>query len=768
MFSEKFNKEVEKSIQELKNYLEAIDKIKTLDVEVDRNLLDTIKKQDKKILKKLENKEFEVAVVGLEKAGKSTFINALIENKILPSAPERCTFTATRLVYGDDEAIVEFFSEDEFNKIFYSMLLDIQYPNVDKVSFDTLNKETFERYFESLEKKNPELYKMHLGKTNEEIIDIIENKNTIKQYLNQPPKVFKGDELLGNDFQEFIRGEKVGKQTKTGKPRSVKKIEIKSSKLSKMPNAIIYDVPGFDSPTRIHERQTLERLKHADAIILVTNAGRNPSLRGPELNILLKNSDEDGIALKDKLFIFGNQLDLAEDFEHNKEILLNDVKKYKIAKENRVVTGSAKQFLIKKRLEEGKVLNNFDDGIEKIYNEIVNYYENERFYILKNRIEKNKDILQNIINEVKSKLLIKDSFEELTQQRTKIILQTIKEIETKIKKELDKLNNKIKKQVNEEKYFSREFEQRLNNENVFKEIDKNFLKDVYIRVDNTVSLEYPVEKVNERARDKLYIKFLKELKRIVKDMTDEKAKEYENEINKIIAQAVGINDDKEIKTFLNEILKDKKHHFNRFEALIERFSRNIFDILILYSVGSNQRLEKFKETAEEFRYLGHYFGNVEEFVDILLSQKEYNGKIIDALGVAKNFTKIHSPTKKIFDIAEFVLNLDKLVGKFDRSKTEEDLLEEINKDINFLKEVLKKAVIPACNLELVFFTNFDMQIKTIIDAFKIEDENYKKMEEFLSKLVFELKANELKSLESIEEENKRKKEIKSFLEKISL
>ena len=68
--------------------------------------------ENNKILKhKLESNEFEIAIVGLEKAGKSTFANALIDNYVLPSAPERCTFTATKLISVVDEAIVEFYTE---------------------------------------------------------------------------------------------------------------------------------------------------------------------------------------------------------------------------------------------------------------------------------------------------------------------------------------------------------------------------------------------------------------------------------------------------------------------------------------------------------------------------------------------------------------------------------------------------------------------------------------------------------------------------------
>ena len=129
-----------------------------------------------------------------------------------------------------------------------------------------------------------------MGKTDEEIKDILKNRD--KLILNGKSKEFTGNQLNEDVFQAYIRGEQKGQDT--SKPRSVKKIEIESSKLKQLDTAIIYDVPGFDSPTKIHIRQTEERLKQADAIILVTNVGRNPSIQGTSLSVINKNADEDG------------------------------------------------------------------------------------------------------------------------------------------------------------------------------------------------------------------------------------------------------------------------------------------------------------------------------------------------------------------------------------------------------------------------------------------------------------------------------------------
>ena len=67
--------------------------------------------RDERLLRKLRSQEFEIAVVGLEKAGKSTLSNALIRVNVLPAESERCTYTKTEIRSGtEDRAEVEFYS----------------------------------------------------------------------------------------------------------------------------------------------------------------------------------------------------------------------------------------------------------------------------------------------------------------------------------------------------------------------------------------------------------------------------------------------------------------------------------------------------------------------------------------------------------------------------------------------------------------------------------------------------------------------------------
>ena len=98
--------EREEYIAKLEGQIQAIDSILKMDsgtvVSAElRKQLKALKSEAETVLRKLRNNEFEIAIVGLEKAGKSTFANALMENNLLPTKDLRCTFTSTITIRED-------------------------------------------------------------------------------------------------------------------------------------------------------------------------------------------------------------------------------------------------------------------------------------------------------------------------------------------------------------------------------------------------------------------------------------------------------------------------------------------------------------------------------------------------------------------------------------------------------------------------------------------------------------------------------------------
>ena len=204
--------------------------------------------------KKLEKNEFEVAIIGLEKAGKSTFANAFMGNVILPTADERCTYTSTNIRYGnEDTGEVEFYTKEEFDRSFLQKLETLKLESLGQ-NFSDIYEEDYEKAFAKLPYETQKAYG---GNINEDIKAILTNKSCIRSLLGRSKEYFTGAEKISSfEFQKYIVSPEYS--------MAVKNVTIKSSRLSSIKNAVIYDVPGFDSPTQIHIEQTKHRMQTAD------------------------------------------------------------------------------------------------------------------------------------------------------------------------------------------------------------------------------------------------------------------------------------------------------------------------------------------------------------------------------------------------------------------------------------------------------------------------------------------------------------------------
>ena len=111
--AENYNEKAEYS-KKLESQINAITQILNLntagliDGEKEKKLR-KLKEQAEVLKRKIDTGEFEIAVIGLEKSGKSTFANALIQKEILPSDNKRCTYTASSIEYSREgaSAVVE-------------------------------------------------------------------------------------------------------------------------------------------------------------------------------------------------------------------------------------------------------------------------------------------------------------------------------------------------------------------------------------------------------------------------------------------------------------------------------------------------------------------------------------------------------------------------------------------------------------------------------------------------------------------------------------
>lgn len=229
----------------------------------------------KALLSRIEKRDFEIAVMGREKMGKSSLINSLLGINVLPNVNVRCTYTTTevRQCLNDEEQKV---------KIEYLTKVDFEsYENSIKSKLNvTLN--------ESNNIKNSK--KSNIAST--DISNLEKELEEIEQTKNDPiaMKILENPESHGfsqtfRDISEIksILDKNVAKMTVA---RTVKRLTIwLSSKKMKLENVTIFDVPGFDSPTVMHKEQTIQRASTADAIVFVKKF-REPTLNDADIEMV--------------------------------------------------------------------------------------------------------------------------------------------------------------------------------------------------------------------------------------------------------------------------------------------------------------------------------------------------------------------------------------------------------------------------------------------------------------------------------------------------
>ena len=620
--------------------------------------INNIIEHNKKLLCKLKNQEFSIAVVGLEKAGKSTLSNALLGYSILPEYTQRCTYTTTRIEAGNnDVGTVEFYSKDEFEKNFEYLLGTLKFN--EQINFEDLSLEYFDDWWlNNHEKKQTDIYHLYRGTIYEDIKKMLNGKEIILDLLDKESLEFKGQEKLkSSEFVLYITGIQYGSDGKKVKgngphPYAVKNVSIKSTNLLYMKNSVLYDVPGFDSPTNLHKQQTEEMLKKADAIILVTNVGDRPDLNGPQIDMLCQVRDEDGILLHDKCFVFGNKIDMAGNFEiasDNIAVLKEEAEfRYDIAKSNRIICGSAKAYLesigeksadekargvinVDKKIQEWGLSN----GVDELRKVMDDYYHEERYLILQQRVN----------NSLKStEALFRDILEKTEMELNKNAF-TVSDLTLKAKNNVyifkDKLRNLIDSKIlelKEKKIFTLNIVENLND--LYPKINKNdpvvlkTMSDVARDIDYVFHSKY----VDSQIRQNLYRNYLK--KAIL--FSDQVVKKYNQSLNnEIIDLFLKCLD---IKTRSEKVLDSVRKLFEslfmrednlNFNSLIERFNTNVVETIIALPFGS---LERFKKVTKE---------NIEEFISLAAYYKKSTN--------SKNVSEYKFENSDLFNIFSLVL-----------------------------------------------------------------------------------------------------------------
>ncbi len=342
-------------------------------------------------LERLRANRFEVAVIGLEKAGKSALLNAWLGQEILPSARERCTFTSTEIWSAQTE-------QDQ--------LLSIQYYSREEIA--TLQKQRQDALAGAL-------------LSDKEKKEIQEDFNDTEKNLNQ---IYEFTKLKNGFKQSFLDIGEISEllQSAIFKNRAqalaIKRIQLKTVRLRSDRDIIFHDVPGFNSGILMHAEQAVDRLRNCDAIIYAKEM-KQPSITGPEKEMLLVADAEDpSLRVSDKVFVVLTQADAMDDQIDFRDTLAKHKTFWANVPERRLLPVCARSHLVEFGIPTDDTLRRsksaddknklkklgIPDGMNALKDAVNFYIDNERSGVLQKRCDSLVNTTRQLATEILSKL----------------------------------------------------------------------------------------------------------------------------------------------------------------------------------------------------------------------------------------------------------------------------------------------------------------------------------------------------------------------------
>lgn len=393
---------------------------------------------------KLSKNEYDIAIMGLEKAGKTTFLNALLGMGLLPTRRRRCTYTTTELKSclspNEQKIYIEYLSTADFernkNEIGEKIkLMGKKLPElgeVESAAAATANTSGADEAWDFSSNDDKSSTNLQVDKGSnwiEEYKEILRVEKDVKKYLDQKPltKEFsdhKNVEIM-KLVEETISDPKIA--------RAVKRVVIYTHKLNAKNRVTFHDVPGYDSPTTMHKRQTKEKGKLADAIIFVKKFVE-PDLKDSEIEMFeIFGQNDEFVPLKEKIIVAITFIDGANDKsdyeqtlgEMNSSFSARGISTDRLFPVCSAATRNVKEEEAANRtnaIERLRTLG-IDDGFERLEDYVDNYVVNSRF----KNLEKKLDILSDRINKTISGLneisrrelnfkMLEDFFNDMTNK----------------------------------------------------------------------------------------------------------------------------------------------------------------------------------------------------------------------------------------------------------------------------------------------------------------------------------------------------------------
>lgn len=269
-----------------------------------------------------EGRNLRIAIVGQMKAGKSSFLNALLfPVDVLPKAATPMTAALTRIGYAEKPyAEIEFYSVDDWSGIAQSAIeYHTQYRTVEQQLSQEEHEQTPISLFGNMKKLVPNKPKviepaLIQSKISEELrscrelVDMAQQLNT-QEYLGTKKRIEAASlEDLASELKNYVGSQ--GKFTAITKMFS---IYINDERLRGIE---IYDTPGFNDPVISRGQQTRAFLGQCDVVFLLSIVSQ--FLTVSDLRLLREQLTASGIDNK-AVFLVGSQRDLV--FRMDRQIL---------------------------------------------------------------------------------------------------------------------------------------------------------------------------------------------------------------------------------------------------------------------------------------------------------------------------------------------------------------------------------------------------------------------------------------------------------------
>ncbi|MCK9622694.1 MAG: dynamin family protein [Methylobacter sp.] len=341
-------------------------------------------------LERLHANRFEVAVIGLEKAGKSALLNAWLGQEILPSARERCTFTSTEIWSAQTEQdqllYIQYYTKEEISK------LQLQRRDALLGLLSERERKEIQEDFDDTEK--------HLT----QILVFSKQKAGYTQHFTDIGEI--SEQLQSAVFKNRAQS------------LAIKRIQLKTVRLRSDRDIIFHDVPGFNSGILMHAEQATERLKNCDAIIYAKEM-KQPSITGPEKEMLvIADSEDPTVKVSDKVFVVLTQADAMDDQIDFKETYTKHRSYWPSVPERRLIPVCARSHLVEFGIPSDDTLRRaksaddkakmkklgINDGMAALKESINYYIDNERSGVLERRCDGLVSSIRQIANEILLKL----------------------------------------------------------------------------------------------------------------------------------------------------------------------------------------------------------------------------------------------------------------------------------------------------------------------------------------------------------------------------